>query len=313
MSKAKVQIRYDGSALSEHSIDIDDLAPALLAIGELCKLANRKFNGNNVTVKALVNVNLNQNCFEFGLELVQSLVSQVQSFVGNEDVATAKEILEWIGIISGGTATVVVGLIKLYKYVKGRKIQSTQIVTKDGKNVVQIDFEDDNESIYVDSQTFSLYQDANSLKNVKKLVAPLSKDGYEKIEFESDDGQKEEITRNEADHILSLEFQSQHLEPQCLRTWLKVHSPVYKSDAQTWKFEFLDKIATVDISETDIAVKAIERGAAFIDDLYEVKLEITQTLTSDGKIRNHYKIKEGVNFKPSPVQLSLFEIDDTDG
>jgi hypothetical protein len=37
MSKIAFQLRYDGPALSEHGMDVADLAPALLALGDLIK------------------------------------------------------------------------------------------------------------------------------------------------------------------------------------------------------------------------------------------------------------------------------------
>ena len=90
MSREHVTIRYDGPVLSGHSIAVDDLAPALLAIAEMCKLANKEFNGDRATVKVFVNADLEQNCFELRLELVQTLISHAKALIQNEDVATAK-------------------------------------------------------------------------------------------------------------------------------------------------------------------------------------------------------------------------------
>lgn len=42
----KTTIRYDGPALSEHDMDVQDLAPALLALADIIQIANRKFNGD---------------------------------------------------------------------------------------------------------------------------------------------------------------------------------------------------------------------------------------------------------------------------
>jgi len=81
-----------------------------------------------------------------------------------------------------------------------------------------------------------------------------------------------------------------------------VYSPVYDTDATTWRFSYGDIHVYMDISETDIEERAFERGGAMINDTYKVRLEITQTLTESGKPTNHYKILEVLDFKPRPNQ-----------
>jgi hypothetical protein len=54
MSKVAFQIRYDGSALSEHGMDVADLAPALFALGDLVKRANASINGDGSKVNLIV-------------------------------------------------------------------------------------------------------------------------------------------------------------------------------------------------------------------------------------------------------------------
>lgn len=51
MKSEIVRIRYDGPALEGHAIDVNHLAPALLALGDICTLANRKFNNDRTSIK----------------------------------------------------------------------------------------------------------------------------------------------------------------------------------------------------------------------------------------------------------------------
>lgn len=99
MSNAYVKIRYDGPALSGHQMDITDLAPALLGLSELCKLANRQLNGDKAAMQVFIGADQEQKCFQFNLGVVQTLWQHAQSVLENHDIKTAKEILEWLGLI----------------------------------------------------------------------------------------------------------------------------------------------------------------------------------------------------------------------
>ncbi len=79
MKSEIVRIRYDGPALEGHAIDVNHLAPALLALGDLCTLANKRFNGDRASVKVLVRADFEAKCFDVAIELVQTVYDQVQS------------------------------------------------------------------------------------------------------------------------------------------------------------------------------------------------------------------------------------------
>ena len=310
MSSDQVRVRYDGPALASHSMEVTELAPALLAIGELCKIANRKFNGNRAAVKVLVNTNLDQNCFEFNLILVQTIFEHAKSLITNDNVASAKEIIEWLGIIVP-IAGAPWGLFKFVNFLRNRKINSKKLINKDGINVMQISVEGENNIVNVYPQTAELLENPQTVKNVQKIVKPLASDGYETVEFEYKDGSVEQVSKEEAKEILemhsyrtmeSIEKSPQisiEKSPQVLEVCITVHSPVYQKDIKNWKFKLFENHATIDISETDIAEKAIARGGALVNDRYKVKLEITQTITPSGRTKNRYKIKEVIEFIPA--------------
>ena len=313
MSREQVLVRYDGPVLADHSMAVDDLAPALLAIAELCKIANKDFNGDSATVKVFVNADLDQNCFELRLELVQTFLSHANMLIGSENVATAKELLEWLGIITG---TSVLGLFGYLKCLKGRKIERIEYRTVENKNICQVNIEGDNNNIIVHPQAIALTNNTRTINYAQKAVKPLTNEGYETLEFITNDGRKEEITKGEAEDIVNIDIGEQlgideKEEPQIITASIRVYSPVYEKGAKNWRFDYSGRYETMDISETDIAENAIKRGGALVNDTYKVKLEIAQTKTPSGNFKNRYKIKEVVDFFPAKLeqQNDLFDND----
>jgi hypothetical protein len=105
-NSAVFRVKYDGPALASHEMDVKDLAPALLAIGELIEEANRALNGNQVGVR--VNVKATEpGCVDVVLSAVQSLYSQAVGLFngdGVNSVLNVLQILTHLGFAGAGSA-----------------------------------------------------------------------------------------------------------------------------------------------------------------------------------------------------------------
>jgi hypothetical protein len=307
MSGAKVTVRYDGPILADHRMDVADLAPALIGISDLIKLANQRFNGDSTAVRVLIDTDVEHQCFQIDLHIVQAWWDQAKAFLGNENVASAKELLEWLGLLSGGS----LGLFGALKWLKGRKVTSSQLIVQDGKNVVQLRIEGDNNVVTVFSETYQLLLDDSALASAKKVVLPVAQEGYETLEFESG-GDEIAISKDEASAIAATNAEDIKApttdDPQTLTAWITVYAPVYDAKAPKWRFKFGNSVEYMDITETEIASQAIARGGAMMDDAYRVHLELRQQHLPGGDIRNSYKIKEVLDFKAArlPHQLDVF-------
>jgi hypothetical protein len=58
MSEYEAVIRYDDPALVDHKMDIDDVAPALMALADLCKRANAMANDNRASVRLFIDMHV---------------------------------------------------------------------------------------------------------------------------------------------------------------------------------------------------------------------------------------------------------------
>lgn len=310
MSNASVTIRYDGPALAKHQMDVADLAPALLGISDLCKLANRRFNGDRAALKVLIATDRDHQCFQFSIDVVQTIWQQAQVLLGHEDVKSAKEILEWLGLLG----TPVLGLFGLLKTLAGKEVEGTTFRVNDGRDVVQIRVDGDNNQIIVGHRAaYELLQDPSALADAKKVIEPLTKEGYEVVEFESGT-QVERVKKQEAAAIYeAAPITTPEIEaelPQHITAWVQVYAPVYDVGASKWQFRYGERHEYMDISDTSIAAKAIERGGALIDDTYKVILEIQQTKTESGRFKVKYRIKEVLEFHPAKIKTQADWIHD---
>ena len=248
-SKISTVIRYDGPALKESSMDVADLAPALWGLSEIVKIANKKINGDRSAVKVLVKVDIEQKCFQFLIEITQTLVQQISLFVSDEKVATAKEIAEWIGLV-GGSGGGGYGLLKFYKWMAKKKLTLNELsIEEHGDNISISNVEGD---VTVNKNTFFLLNDEEILKNVKNVVKPLTKDGYDKLQFEQNDEIVDEISSEDGEGIYNITedfFKSGHrVNKSITSAKIQVKKPDYLGNSK-WSF-VLDKGFEAKIEDT---------------------------------------------------------------
>ena len=126
ISRATFQIAYDGPAMAEHSMDVQQLGPALLSVGDLCREANTVIYGPDAPdVNVYVRANFDEGCFDITFDLIQN-IKEIASIIRTSEATDAKTLLEWIGLIGGGSTAVCTSLWAFLKWKKGRQINSTE-------------------------------------------------------------------------------------------------------------------------------------------------------------------------------------------
>ncbi|ANW04084.1 hypothetical protein [Bradyrhizobium icense] len=327
MSKVSFQLRYDGPALSEHGMDVADLAPALLALGELIKRANASLNGDASKVNLIVQSDFEHKCFQVNLELVQSILATIGSFLTDEKaLKNAQTIAGWLGLI--GLPTTAIGLFAYLARRKGKEIESvvpvtdeTTLSTSDSQGTVAIKFKGDGDghSIVVNQNVYLLGEDPVIRDYAAKVVSPLRRQGIDTLQFNPESASRGEvITKSDADAIISgrAELQAQEeetFEPQPIVAHLQVSRPDFEPKAHIWRFRYGDKTISVDISETEIAKQVRARGSVGLADTWRVRMLVTEKRTAGGNYKNEYKIAEVLDFIPAPRQAAFrFISDDED-
>lgn len=300
MSKEIVQMVFRGDAVAEHAMDVEQLAPALMAVGELCREANKIINADRAKVHVLVKSDFERGSFDINFEVVQTIYDQVRGLLQDQRVATAKELLEWLGIFG-----IPAGVFWFLKRRKGRDI--IEVVRRDDVGIVKLMIEGESDPIEVNNQVFDLSENKKILKSCKGIVAPVLTPGIDSVEFRSDEETYETINEEEAEYIIATDTgeDDEELEPQTVEAVLTILSPVFDVGSTTWRFYYGEERIKVDVSETSIPRDAMNKGSVNVADVYKVKLQITQRRTPAGRFTNDYKIVELLEFILGPEQQSL--------
>lgn len=305
--REKFQVAYLGEVDGNHSMDVEALAPALLAFGKLIRAANAELNRDRATVTVLVDSEFEHKCFLINFEMLQVVLDQVKDFLNDEGVKHASDVLQKLGVLAG---TVTTGVFGYLKWRNGRKVESV-LQVNNSPGAVVIKLEGEGHTLQIGKDVLRLAQNPQVLEAIEGTLAPIKEYGEaQAIEFRRDD--KPLASYKEADVkaiIASCEdptgeepLEVAGDETKIVTAVLYAHGPVFDIKAPNWRFLYKKKPIYADIRETKIAKDAVKRGGSFMNDRYKVKLEITQP---PEKAEPRYKITEVLEFTPAEQQIGM--------
>lgn len=308
-SSAQFTVVYDGEALRGSQMDVRDLAPALLALGDVLEEANRVLNGDRATVSIHVKA-FQSGCFGINFETVQSCYQAVKNFLApGSDIRDTLEILNALGFtpkdIVAGTAAAGYGLYALIKRSRGKKPKS---VKKLENNNVRITFEyapGHEEDITVSSEVSKLFADSGVREAVAKSIEPLKQDGIDSFSVEQRGEREVLVTSADVEY-----YQLPVIEPQDIpvdetprESVLSIVSLSFKEDN---KWRLSDGSAVFNVKITDKSfLHGINEGTYFAKgDLLKVKLVSRATYAKDG-LKTEYEVVKVLEHIQRPRQLWL--------
>lgn len=306
----RTTIRYDGPALSDHEMDVRDLAPALLALADIIHFANKRFNGDAADMRVLVNADVEQRCFMLDLSLVQSLLEQAKGFFGSDHVKTAKEIAEWIGLAGGGA----VSLFKLIHFIGKRGEAGTTIdVAQNGDGNIVIN--GDGNTIIVPPAVYQLAQDPQIVDRAKEVVKPLQKPGYRSLSFIDGDRETFEISAEDASSFMAATPAPPDTLPtesvSQIRGGVRIKSPQYEGTAK-WSLLWNGRAIDAEMAEAAADwVKSFQANQVSAPPNSVLEVSMTETVKLDDKGlavgKPTYVVREVHAVMPPLQQGGLFD------
>ena len=298
-NSATFRVKYDGSALASHEMDVKDLAPALLAIGELIEEANRTLNGSGVGIQ--VNIKAHEpGCIDVVLNAIQSTYTQATQMFNSDDVnafLNVAQILSYLGFFTLGGG----GLIQLIKWLKNRPIKSiTTVDTGD----YRIELEDGTARVFKEQEVklFSVFKIRKSIETI--IYKPLKKEGIEKVSFREDNGEGTEIIKDEGDYFVAPPVPEELIDEVEIEQSLQIINIAFQEGGK-WKFSDGNATFFADIVDDEFVNKVQKNQAAFAkDDILRVKMKRRQVITPIG-IKTEYTITKVVEHRSAAVTIKL--------
>ena len=221
------ELAYDGPALREGRMDVRDLGPALVSVGDLLERANTVLNGTEAKVSVQVRADFRRGSFQILLDALQSFPSDVLT---KDSLTNAKLLLEVLGL--GGSGAL--GLIGFIKWLRGRQPDK---VERTPNKTVRVQIEDRHVEIH--HAVFNLFSDGAVRKDAQGIVEPLRSQGVERFEIRRDGKVIESVERSDLPYFVSEEKEQDPTIDTTSEEVLEVVKPSFREDLR-WSLWTLD-------------------------------------------------------------------------
>ncbi|MBL3554054.1 hypothetical protein [Rhodovulum sulfidophilum] len=304
MTKSRFEIAFEGDPFDDGEIDVRDLAPTLLAFGNVVQQANRALNGDRADARLKVAAT-EKGSFVAALTVdVAWLIDMLDSVSAHPDRVVAADQLMDLLIKAGTIIGAPVGLFATLKKLKGKRPEKVE-PKGDGTTEITIN----QTTFIVDDQTVDLLQDLPTREAIENLGQKARRvDGLERLRIGSDEPDHKAV-RLERDDFPSLSVPPETDEPDVEVTrrdaWLKIVS-VHFRDGYKWRFsDGGERPFTAEMEDTDFQNK-VQEGyiAPNANDAIRCRLREEQSLSASNLSKIVY-VEEVLEHRPGARQLNL--------
>lgn len=306
MSKTTFHVLYDGPALVNHEMNVNDLAPALLALGEVIEAANDALNGpKRAKVSLNVKASFRTGCFGIELDVAQTFLQHVGSLFGALPTITAQDLLKWLGLLwDNGDKAIAYGggLLFLLKRLKGAPIEHA---TKLESGNVRIIIEGEPHEFA--AEVIELYRSTKLRKALNDVMAPLDRDGIDEFAVTDKPQSKRfvSVQKFERDYFVAPSAVIEELDTTETETNLQLVSISFRQDNK-WRFSEGDQPFYANIVDQAFLERVQENESFSAGDRLKVKLRRSQRLV-DGVLKVDCEIVEVLDhqkgFSQIPIQF----------
>lgn len=298
MSTVELQVVYDGPALASHEMEVRDLAPALLAIGDLFEAANAELNGKRAKVAVSVRGSFKTGCFAIDLQIAQSMASQVMDFFNSPQVTAALNLAGCLGLVSTGSF----GVIQVIKWLRGRTI--TKIISSEDGMATLITQGD---QLHVEQVVLRLLRSVEVREALENAISkPLQREGIDYFASRQADGKDfVSVDRGESSYFVApTDEQEEEVSVGEREVSLQLVSIAFREDN---KWRLTDGAATfyAVMADQDFLDRIDSNDEAFSKgDILRVMLHERAVLVG-GQLKRDYTVAKVLEHRAAARQLRL--------
>lgn len=306
MSKAEFQLSYDGPALTDGSMDVNELAFSLMAVGDLLREANRELNADRAEVSVRVKSDFKKGSFDVAMLVDQSLLEHASKllFPGMATIGG----LALLRLLFGADvekAGVIPSLLEVWKKLKGEKPKETIEDKAKGTTIIVMG---DGNKVNAEPIVAELYGKDMLRMSISGMVRPLSNQGIDSLTLRR--GKKNLNIVDKSDLPLPHECDSLDASTGLVSTSTReAMLRVGRANFENGKWGFSDGAAhfSAAITDKEFMQKLDAHDVGFYKgDTLRAILSVTQIVSPDGnKFHTKYEIERVLDHVHEPKQQNL--------
>ncbi len=292
-------------------MDVNELAPSLLALGDLVRASNTHLNGDRAEVSVRVRSDFKKGSFEVALLLDHNLLEQAKQLLlpGGATVGGAALVAFLFGkeAAKKGAIGVVESVLDLWKKVHGEKPKET---IEDSAKGITIFVLGDGSQVNVNPVTATLYGSSEVRKAMAGIVGPVSTDGINLLEIKRGEKTINQVRKTDLPAVPGT------TEGTTTRDAGKIQSStreavlrVSRANFEKGKWGFSDGAASF---SADITDEVFRRGldareiGFYKGDTLRVVLTVTQNISKEGQpLGTNYEIEKVLAHTHAPRQAKI--------
>ena len=303
MSSTEFSVAFQGDPFENGEIDVNDLAPALLALGDVVQSANSALNGDRADARLKLRAS-KHGSFDALLTLDVSWVADMLDAVSAhpERMVAADQLADLLlkgGKIVGGTA---VGLFVALRVLKGKKPDKVE----EAPNGTEITI--NQTTILVEPETVRLLEDRKTRQAVEKFGNEALKiDGLTGVSIGRGDDVEMVLDAKDAPSFNVPSPDEE--EPETVTTtrdvWLKIVTSQFK-DGYKWRFtDGGERPFTADMEDVDFLNSVLSGDTTLsANDTMHCTVREEQEMTSAGLQKSIF-VERVIEHRQGPTQLKL--------